>query len=231
MIASDILKQLTRFNSEILETLKLTTEVALERGSIPAETTLNALANQGIQDPYVAPLILSILLEHLEKQTEFPVLLAVDDFQALYNQSAYRDPLYHLVQSYHLSMPRAILEYASGLKSFARGAVVGALSTTNSSYPVPIELKDALGQASEQSSNVWAKRNPDLVTYASGLTSVPVPAQFTVHEAAAMIEVWEHSETLHTKFTESAFMAKLAESSGNPREFLHRGYLSTLVTW
>jgi len=43
-----------------------------------------------------------------------PVLLAIDDLQALYGTSLYRDPEFHHIQALHLSMPRLILEYASG---------------------------------------------------------------------------------------------------------------------
>lgn len=50
----------------------------------------------------------------------YPVLLALDDFQALYHQTTYRDPLFNFIQAYHLSMPRLMLEYASGLRSFVR---------------------------------------------------------------------------------------------------------------
>ena len=47
-----------------------------------------------------------------------PVLLAVDDFQALYCTSNYRNPDFNRIQSHHLSTPRMLLEYAGGLKSF-----------------------------------------------------------------------------------------------------------------
>lgn len=47
-----------------------------------------------------------------------PVLLAVDDFHALYSQTMYRDPHFQPIKSYHLSMPRLLLDYASGRKTF-----------------------------------------------------------------------------------------------------------------
>lgn len=46
------------------------------------------------------------------------MLLAVDDFQALYCDSTYRDPLFARIKSYHLSMARLLLEYTSGKKAF-----------------------------------------------------------------------------------------------------------------
>jgi small subunit ribosomal protein S29 len=44
--------------------------------------------------------------------------MAIDDFQALYCESTYRDPLFSRIKPWHLSMPRILLEYASGKKSF-----------------------------------------------------------------------------------------------------------------
>ena len=52
--------------------------------------------------------------------TSHPVLLAVDEFQALYGKTAYRDPHFVSIHSYHLSVPRLIMEYASGRRAFVR---------------------------------------------------------------------------------------------------------------
>ena len=56
---------------------------------------------------------------HLYPLNRYPVLLAVDDFQALYNHtSSYRNPRFEGIKTYHLSIPRLLLEFASGKKSF-----------------------------------------------------------------------------------------------------------------
>jgi small subunit ribosomal protein S29 len=52
--------------------------------------------------------------------TRYPVLLAIDDFQALYCRTSYKDPRFSAIKSYHLSMPRLLLEYAGGKRSFVR---------------------------------------------------------------------------------------------------------------
>ena len=49
-----------------------------------------------------------------------PVLFAVDDFQALYHKTKYRDPQFIPINPYHLSIPRSIMEFASGKKTFVR---------------------------------------------------------------------------------------------------------------
>lgn len=49
-----------------------------------------------------------------------PVLLAVDDYQALYCSTNYRDQQFAGIKSYHLSIPRLLLEFASGKRYFVR---------------------------------------------------------------------------------------------------------------
>ena len=47
------------------------------------------------------------------------MLFAVDDIQAVYNHtSLYRNPQFEGIKPWHLSLPRLILEYASGKKHF-----------------------------------------------------------------------------------------------------------------
>lgn len=48
------------------------------------------------------------------------VLIAIDDVQALFRQSAYRAPDYTLLQSYALSAPRLMLDFISGRKQLVR---------------------------------------------------------------------------------------------------------------
>lgn len=59
-------------------------------------------------------LAIFIFLSDGDDWISVPVLLAIDDLQALYGTSLYRDPEFNHIQALHLSMPRLILEYASG---------------------------------------------------------------------------------------------------------------------
>lgn len=54
------------------------------------------------------------------------MLVAVDDAQALYCASAYRAPDFGRVQGMHLAVPRLLLEYAGGRRSFVSRAVLRA---------------------------------------------------------------------------------------------------------
>ncbi|KAF8324333.1 mitochondrial ribosomal death-associated protein 3-domain-containing protein [Cantharellus anzutake] len=217
-LAKWALKRLSAFNESKLNSVTTSEDFRHEKKTIVSGSSILSLIALGIQDPSAAPRVLEFTLAELQKMNT-PVLVAIDDFQALYQRSLYKDPLFNNIPSHALSMPRLMLEYASGVRSFRRGAVVGSLCMTNTDFHIPYELRDALGLTPDFSLHHMGARNQAYVDFSKGL------------QAAAMTEVWEHGRALHSKLTESLFLAKLAESSGNPREFLHRGLWSSVVTW
>ncbi|KAG8896630.1 37S ribosomal protein S23 mitochondrial, partial [Tulasnella sp. 417] len=193
-LASDALAKMLKVNGSKITQLKLSKDVPVPGGKpgtlLTAGTSLETLAQYGVKDPLLAPQTLVLLMQELGKQTTYPVLLAVDDFQALYNKSVYRDPQFKPVSSYHLSMPRLILEYASGKRQLARGAVLGALSSTNTTYPVIEPLREALGLPLEGGVAIspYDKQGNSYKEFTTGLRSIAVPQQFSVAEAAAFLE-------------------------------------------
>jgi len=227
--ASQTLQNFLAVNSQLLQKLKTSTDVPVEgRAAIPKDTPLTDVIALGVKDQNSAPAILSALLEILGKQTEHPVLLAIDDFQALYCKTSYKDPQFSTIKSYHLSMPRLLLEYASGKKSFARGAILGAFSSTNATFSAPVELQESLRLGSETASP-YIKRSLEIASYAEGLTNVPVPESFTVSEAASLFDVWMKDGAIPRDSGDELFMSKYSEASGNPRDFVWKGLLAALT--
>ncbi|KDQ51085.1 hypothetical protein JAAARDRAFT_211375 [Jaapia argillacea MUCL 33604] len=225
------LQRFLSVNQDKLQSLKTITEVPLERRApIPVGTPLTDLIAAGLREQSVAPTVLSALLEQLGKQEAYPVLLAIDDFQALYCQSRYRDPHYAHIKSYHLSVPRLLLDYASGSKTFARGAVFGALSTCSTDFQLPLELREALAIPHDRSSGPYVKRSSILQWYSRGLQALPVPDQMSVQEAAALFEIWMKDGAFVGLPNDDAFMSKYAESSGNARQFVWKGLLASLAS-
>lgn len=84
----------------------------------------------------------------------------------------------------------------------ARGAIVGALSTTSTEFPAPVELQDALGLTAKRAETAWTKRKSEYSSYAQGYVPIEVPPQFSVAEAAALVEVWNHGGALHSGKTQ-----------------------------
>ncbi|KAI0060655.1 hypothetical protein BV25DRAFT_1954404 [Artomyces pyxidatus] len=231
IFAYQTLQRLLTVNSSALDRLVTETEVEIEkRAPLPSGTPLKTLIDVGLKDQSVAPTVLSALIEELGKQTQIPVLLAIDDFQALFSKSSYRDPHFSTIKSWHLSMPRLLLEYTSGQKTFARGAVIGALSSSNTTFKLSTELRHALGLQPWLHPDPYLKIAPEIAAFTKGIKTWMVPDRLTVDEAASLFEVWSKDKTLHTNAVDELFMAKYTESGGNAREFVWKGLLSTLET-
>jgi small subunit ribosomal protein S29 len=77
----------------------------------------------------------------------------------------------------------------------ARGAVLGAVSTSHMSFAMPVELEESL-KLSTTPHGPYIRRSSALVNYAAGLTKVEVPDQLNMREAASLFEVWMRDNVL-----------------------------------
>lgn len=71
----------------------------------------------------------------------------------------------------------------------ARGAILGAFSMANTTFGAPIELQESL-VLNQETASPYIKRSPELLSYAEGLTNIPVPESLAVPEAASVFDVW-----------------------------------------
>ncbi|EJD07363.1 uncharacterized protein FOMMEDRAFT_16060 [Fomitiporia mediterranea MF3/22] len=224
--SNQILQRFLNVNKKIIDQMKVTKEVVFERrASVPVGEPLLSLFAIAASEQHLAPMILSVVLEELGKQEKFPVLLAVDEFQSLYCKTEYRNQHYEHIKSYHLSLPRLVMEYASGKRVFNRGAVLGAVSQSLTQYPFTPELQTALER--DKSIDPYTKLIPGMVEYAQGLKALRVPDKLEYAEAAAMFEIWMKDRALHSDAYDELFLSKYSESSGNARDFVHGGLLAT----
>jgi small subunit ribosomal protein S29 len=231
VFAQQTLERFCTVNKHALDSLVTEDKIELDAGSsLPEGTPLLKLIDIGLKDQTSAPTVLVALLEALGKQTTVPVLLAIDDFQALFTKTAYKTPHFQTIRAWHLSMPRLLLEYASGRKAFARGAVVGALSLSDKTYGLSQELRYALGLQPWLRPSPYLKAAPEITTFTRGIQLVNVPEKLNVNEAASLFEVWNKNKSIHATGNDELFLAKYTESGGNPRDFVWKGFLSTLQT-
>ncbi|CAL1715369.1 unnamed protein product [Somion occarium] len=227
-----VLRRFLDVNTTLLQDLKTTKEFPVERKApVQAGSPLTDLINVGLQDGSLAPSVLSSLMTELSRQKTYPVLLALDNFQALYTRTTrYRDPKFEAIKPYHLSVPRLFLEYASGKKTFARGAVVGALSEGRADFVTPLELCEALGLPFPRPAGPYVRRVPEIVDYSQGLQKLAVPEKLSIDEAASLFDVWNTDKALHSLPDDDLFMSKYSEASGNARAFVWKGLLATLTS-
>lgn len=134
----ELLRRFRDVNSSLLKKLRTTKAFEHSNGQVlDAQRPLAELVEIGARRPQEASKVLTALLSELGAQktyvmeplciyapsltgrpTSHPVLLAIDDFQALYCKTKYRDPHFKTLRAHHLSLPRTLLQYASGQKEF-----------------------------------------------------------------------------------------------------------------
>lgn len=108
-LASTILNTLITVNSELLSTIKSSSQI----GTSATGTSLVEVCRNGAKSEESVQVLQAVLGE-LAQQTQYPVLLAIDEVQALFSTSEVRTPDYSILESYHLSTPSLILDYLTG---------------------------------------------------------------------------------------------------------------------
>jgi hypothetical protein len=70
---------------------------------------------------------------------------------------------------------------------------MGAISRSQSSWPVSTELRDAIdfNPMDMRPVSPYDKRNKTMLSYATGLKNLEVPEQLTLDEAAGVFEIWK----------------------------------------
>jgi len=145
-------------------------------------------------------------LETLGKQSDVPVLIAVDEVQALFSTSGVRTPDYKILESYHLSTSKLILDYLTGKKALvssppllisveltnqSKGTIITALSHSTPSLPIPAEMYEALSIPSPTPLTPYTKYEPiHLENARSGLQKIEVPWRMSSEEAAGIWRIW-----------------------------------------
>ncbi|KAJ7123055.1 mitochondrial ribosomal death-associated protein 3-domain-containing protein [Mycena epipterygia] len=166
--ARETVQRLGTVNEHLFKYLTTGSPTELGNETLPAGTGLLDLIDAAEAEEANAPAVLEAVMEVVGAQTLFPVLLAIDDFQALTGRTLYRDPRFRTIRPHHLSMPRLLLEYASGHKPLARGLVLGALSRSDTQFPISAQLADALRLPNEFSPSprsVRERRSSQLAAY------------------------------------------------------------------
>lgn len=247
-LSQELLAKLAAVNKAQLAKVTLPEAVTVGWESFAAGTKLADLVALGAKEERLAVAALAATVDVLAKQTAVPVLLAVDELQALFRTSEYRAPDYTRLEPYHLSASALVLDLFTGRKAFGAGAVLGALSFSNTQCPVSDTLLHALGQPTTHPVHPNTKHDEvHLANAKSGIKTVEVPLGMTGKEATAMFEVWTRKgwatnrecmwRAVHhicaprlsrakslTSAADDVFLGALNATAGNPGE-MARGWL------
>ncbi|KAL7420408.1 hypothetical protein Q5752_005378 [Cryptotrichosporon argae] len=211
-LACQLLDRLGKVNRDRLK------EVRTDSGD------LGELVARGARDEKRSVQVFEEVFAALASQTQFDVVVAVDDAQALFRPSAYRAPDYTRLEPYHLSVPALLLEYIAGRKTMARGTLLLALSSLPQ-HPAPPSLLAPLGLPAPAPITAYTPLDPTHVANAEALQVVHVGPMGKA-ETAGMYELWRRRGWARGD-SDEALVAALAAAAGNPLE-LGRSWRETL---
>lgn len=166
--SKEILSWILSINGSVLKSIDLPQGMDLPNGLTMTSTSqgtklnLETLIKNGLNgslSPLQSFTHLDLCLRVLANQTKVPYLLAVDEFQSLFQESRYKDPDYKTLNPQDLAIPRLIrgaLAKDGALESkdsnlpslkIQRGTALSALSYSDDLFPVRNSLLLAIERA------------------------------------------------------------------------------------
>lgn len=242
---TQLLEAILKVNGAAAKQIKSAEAVEVDGSKIDAGTPLETLLKRGMDDSSSAAAkqtLLEAVFKTLSSQSERPVLVAVDDAQALFRTSLYKDPDFINLESFELGIPRALLSLLiSPSSAISRGVFIAALSTTHTEFPSPPELQIALSEKSSsdgtsklltQAINAYTKLNAHHLEHARKVVKhadvVDTSKPLTKEEAAAIFAQLRDERRYWSAVNDELFLEKLVESNGNVRLF-SKSLVSTLL--
>ncbi|KAL7417516.1 mitochondrial ribosomal death-associated protein 3-domain-containing protein [Mrakia frigida] len=228
---------------------KLNSEIEFKRtiggdaeGEGSWERTAKELAELGAKDESISMEVLEKVLEIIAGQDKVPILIAIDHIQAYFRETLYKTPELNTLESYHLSVPRLLLDYLSGRKNFARGATLTSITPLNNRCRISPSFLHGLSKPTNAfplgsyftfSKHMYPPSPHDQIhpwhsENARGMELVEVPEGVKLKEAKGLWEIKVVRRRLHTVNSDDNFLAKYLEVAGNPREFFRAIDISTL---
>ncbi|KAJ1728310.1 hypothetical protein LPJ61_004102, partial [Coemansia biformis] len=216
------LEQLRTMNGmcrDALAKVPLGRSAAVGKRRLAAESTLADLIDIGLQTPALSHDVLDLLLDVASTQTAVPVLVAVDEVNALWSDSMYRDQGDVVLPARRLRLIRALLPFFEGERSLARGWVLGAISRVDVRF-MPKDLKLRLDPPpAVPLANPDLAKDPSIVRQPTDLPFDTIGVErLSAAEAWALMRFYHETSIIASPVTEALVAKKWVVASGNPRE-------------
>ncbi|KAJ1895585.1 hypothetical protein LPJ66_004502 [Kickxella alabastrina] len=215
----ELLKSVLMLSKEALARVALGREVVLGKKTLTAEQTLADLVSFGIHTPSLAHDALDQLLAVASAQTQVPLLVALDNVNTLWCNTAYRDQQDAVLPAERLRLVRAFLPFFDGSRAISSGLAVGATSYSEVRF-MPRDLKERLNPPP-----MVPLANPDVASdpkVTRPLTDVPFDVvkvdRMTAQEAWALMAFYHKTNVVSMPVTESLVAQKWVVADGNPRQ-------------
>ncbi|CAG8601177.1 9344_t:CDS:10 [Paraglomus occultum] len=201
----------------IVKILKQVHSVNNDKFTVQDYKTIADLIDRSKSGP-AAQTALEQMFDIIDKSS-MPVLLAIDEINALYVTTEYTSPDHTLLEPGKLLLPRTLLEYISGRKKFRNGAVIGATSLVHK--PTLSYALDAALHLTEVSP--WKQVSPEIARYINKEVKRYNISEYSKDEAKTLLDFYIRNNVVHEDAdatTSESFTKKYMLSNGNARKFL-----------
>ncbi|KAJ1964133.1 hypothetical protein GGI12_001617 [Dipsacomyces acuminosporus] len=215
----DLLRTTLSLSQDALAQVSLGKSTTVGKKTFDAEKTLADLVEFGVQTPALAHDVLDQLLSVASAQTKVPVVIALDEVNALWCNTAYRDQEDAILPANRLRLVRSLLPFFEGAKTLAKGWAVGATSYLETKY-MPKDLKARLNPPRAiPIANKDVASDPNL---AKPATEVPFDVvkldRLSASEAKGILDFYYSVNVVQAPVTEALVAKKWIFANGNPRQ-------------
>ncbi|GAA6020905.1 hypothetical protein JCM10207_003183 [Rhodosporidiobolus poonsookiae] len=225
-LSSSLLSKFAAANKQAFKQLKTSKEWTFGEKKVAAGKSLEELAKAAGGDDKLVTSVFEAVVDELAAQKERPVLLAIDDAQPLFATSHYVDPTYQSIETFSLVVPRLLLDFISGQRTFATGSVLLAPSSLSANQSAA--LTDFLSSPNKAAPSPLASpydrsRVSSYETYAavleSGIKKLEVDERLSRKEAVGIVRLLKGWRGTREAVDDQMFLQRLVATDGNPREF------------
>ncbi|KAJ2547246.1 hypothetical protein EV175_005298 [Coemansia sp. RSA 1933] len=218
-LAMELLQTVRKMNNVSLAKVPLGKDISFGKRSLSAKHSLMDMVDFALRVPSVAQDVLDHLIEIASKQTNIPVLIAVDDVNTLWTNTFYTDQNNTVLPASRLRLPSSFRRVFDGEITLKRGWAVGAMSYIRNQF-VPNELKKKLHpEVKIPVSNPVLKMSPAL----PGTAPINLPFEVISLDRMSTAETWALMNFYHkvsivsSPVTDVLVAKKWVTANGNPR--------------
>ncbi|KDN44578.1 hypothetical protein K437DRAFT_268747 [Tilletiaria anomala UBC 951] len=239
-LTSDFLKDLLSQNRTALG--KLTPRVKADGASGASSSTPSTLeaiikrAQAPNASPWTKHEALETCILTLAEQTEYPVIVVIDEAEALFSPSQYRDADFRFLQSYELALPRTLLsmllgaakhtesELATRPFGLRRGAIICATTASQSQFISTTKIltePTSLHQVGPSGRPIDLPRKHIQHLHACEFQRLKCDEPITLSEAAQLCIGPQALPSSSAPLDDEALLSKVIESGGNTLRLLN----------
>ncbi|KAI9506290.1 hypothetical protein GGI25_002286 [Coemansia spiralis] len=218
-LTTQLLHSVLAMCEDALTQVPLGKDIVLGKKQLNATKSLADLVEFGLQTPSLSQDALDFLLDIASTQTKVPVLVAVDDVNTLWCNTAYRDQEDLVLPANRLRLLCSFLPFFDSKKTLTKGWVIGATSYLRSQF-MSKDLRSKLHpKAQVPIANRELAKDPNIIKPQTRLPFEVIKLdRMSTNETWALMNFYREANVVTCPITDAFVAKKWIAANGNPRE-------------